>query len=102
VATADENWREEAERDLRVKAFSRVDDKKELEKPTKDSRERIQGARENLTSTLEGKILLPSLVGFSLSEQTTRVADLYRVQSKKSFERSRKTWCKLHQMINHG
>jgi hypothetical protein len=41
--------REEAERDLRVKAFSRVDDKKELEKPTKDSRERIQGARENLT-----------------------------------------------------
>ena len=47
--TADENWREEAERDLRVKAFSRVDDKKELEKPTKDSRERIQGARENLT-----------------------------------------------------
>jgi hypothetical protein len=44
-----ENWREEAERDLRVKAFSRVDDKKELEKPTKDSRERIQGARENLT-----------------------------------------------------
>jgi hypothetical protein len=32
-----------------VKAFSRVDDKKELEKPTKDSRERIQGARENLT-----------------------------------------------------
>jgi hypothetical protein len=26
-----------------VKAFSRVDDKKELEKPTKDSRERIQG-----------------------------------------------------------
>ena len=36
--TADENWREEAERDLRVKAFSRVDDKKELEKPTKDSR----------------------------------------------------------------
>ena len=31
--TADENWREEAERDLRVKAFSRVDDKKSLKNP---------------------------------------------------------------------
>ncbi len=47
--TADENWREATERDLREKAFLRVDDKKELKKPTKDSRERIRGAEVNLT-----------------------------------------------------
>jgi hypothetical protein len=33
----------------REKAFIRVDDKKRAYKPTKNSRERIQGAGENLT-----------------------------------------------------
>jgi len=41
--------RRKARRSFQFSTFSRVDDKKELEKPTKDSRERIQGARENLT-----------------------------------------------------
>jgi hypothetical protein len=44
-----DTWRDDEGRDRRVKALARVGDKKELAKSTKNSRERIRGAEENLT-----------------------------------------------------
>ena len=44
-----DTWRDDEGRDRRVKALARVGDKKELAKSTKNSRERIRGAKENLT-----------------------------------------------------
>ena len=44
-----DTWRDGEGRDRRVKALARVGDKKELAKSTKNSRERIRGAKENLT-----------------------------------------------------